>query len=128
MPTFLIFHGSQVHKTLRGADPHGLTSAVEAAVRLPPKSNPVYSTPGRTLGGSTGSRSATSSFTVQGFFDGLIAFFGLYLVSLFSIDPYRAAEASPFNVNRRPEVKVAGTRPGQQPVRRVGTLADVAGS
>lgn len=64
-------------------------------------------------------------------------------MSLFSIDPYRSAENSPFNIHRPtpPRQPVGAGRPGAGQVagggtrappagsgKRVGTLADLGGS
>jgi len=142
MPTFLIFRGGSVVNTIRGADPRGLTAAVEAAVKSGPASTAsIYSTPGRKLGGapSAGPRQSLSrpfSFSIKGWIQAIITFFGLYFISLFSLDPYTAAENSPFNIHRAPEQKTApiggvrgAARPGASPPagKRVGTLADITG-
>lgn len=89
MPTFMIFRGGKPINTIRGADPRALTSAVEAAVKSAPASKPLYSTPGRTLGGPgikpAQSLNRPASASLQDFFSALIAFFGLYFVTLFSV-------------------------------------------
>jgi hypothetical protein len=89
MPTFMVFRGGKPINTIRGADARALTSAVEAAVKFAPASKPLYSTPGRTLGGP-GIKPAQSlnrpvSASLQDIFSALIAFFGLYFVTLFSV-------------------------------------------
>jgi thioredoxin 1 len=89
MPTFMIFRGGKPINTIKGADPRALTSAVEAAVKSAPASKPLYSTPGRTLGGPgikpAQSLNRPASASLQEFFSAIIAFFGLYFVTLFSV-------------------------------------------
>jgi thioredoxin 1 len=89
MPTFLIFRSGSVVQTLRGADPRGLTTAVENAVKLAGAAKSAYSTPGRTLGGPSGRPSQSLwwplSWNINGFLNPLITFFGLYFISLFSV-------------------------------------------
>ncbi|KAI0883965.1 thioredoxin [Annulohypoxylon maeteangense] len=113
MPTFLIFKNGAVIETIQGANPPGLTSAVEKAVKLAGTSAPgaSFKTPGRTLGGSPASSGTPARrsgpafggrpwrFSPFHFFSAILTFFGLYFVSLFSFDPYKAAEKSRFNVN-----------------------------
>jgi len=89
MPTFLIFRSGSVINTIKGADSRALTSAIEAAVRLGPAAKPSYATPGRTLGG-TGGREGTSlnkplPDLLKSWFDAVVAFLGLYFMSLFSV-------------------------------------------
>jgi len=137
MPTFLVFRSGSVINTLKGASPPALTSAVENAVKLGPAAKPAYSTPGRTLGGSTPERGQALNRPIggliQSWFDAIVAFFGLYFMSLFSIDPYRSAESSPFNIHRTPPpaVSTAGQKSGVKAAppagKRVGTLADISG-
>ncbi|CAJ2504162.1 Uu.00g115560.m01.CDS01 [Anthostomella pinea] len=137
MPTFLIFQNGSVIETIQGANPPALTAAVDKAIKLAGTSAPgaSFKTPGRTLGGEParatparrgggqtlgGGRSWNlSSFNIINF---LLTFFGLYFASLFSFDPYKAAELSDFNVNkpRAPPapVNVNGNRVGGQ-VRRL---------
>ncbi|KAI9745288.1 MAG: hypothetical protein M1818_001568 [Claussenomyces sp. TS43310] len=138
MPTFLIFRSGTVINTIRGADPRALTSAVEAAAKFTSVAKLSSSGPGHTLGGSTPasgrsiSRPAVPS--LQSWFNAIVAFFGLYIISLFSvclawlgflsllqkvaretdadwgreqIDPYTAAEASSFNIHRAPPVPIS---------------------
>ncbi|KAI1323627.1 mitochondrial small ribosomal subunit Rsm22-domain-containing protein [Xylariaceae sp. FL0255] len=132
MPTFLIFKSGSVIETIRGANPPGLTAAVEKAVKLAATAAPgaSFGTPGRTLGaGGAGSGSAaprrTSGQSLSGRLAGfssfniinaLLTFFGLYFTSLFSFDPYKAAERSEFNLlNPRASAAPAGksgNRPG----------------
>ncbi|ORY54730.1 thioredoxin-like protein [Pseudomassariella vexata] len=151
MPTFLIFKNGSVIETIEGGSPPALSSAVEKAVKLAGTTIPgaVFKTPGRTLGGSGpalgrspgGGRSLggrpwrLDSFKI---FNAILTFFGLYLVSLFSFDPYKAAEKSDFNVHkpRQPTAPArgpaggqkAGGSPGQRPTNGVKTLADLGGS
>ncbi|KAI2617189.1 thioredoxin-domain-containing protein [Hypoxylon sp. NC1633] len=147
MPTFLVFKSGSVIETIQGANPPALTSAVEKAVKLAGTSAPgaSFKTPGRALGGGP-SASATparrSGQTLGGrpwkfspfhFFNAILTFFGLYFVSLFSFDPYKAAEASTFNVNnpRAPPAPIqvngqkAGGQAGSARPGGVRTLADL---
>jgi len=134
MPTFLIFRSGSVIETIKGADSHKLTSAVENAVKLAgAAATPLYSTPGRTLGGAP---SVSQPLDIHTLFDAIITFFGLYFTSLFSLDAYAAAENSPFNKNRPAQSagsaptsagKTAAGKPAPQSGRRLGTIADIAG-
>ena len=95
MPTFLIFKSGSVIETVQGANPPGLTAAVEKAVKLAGAGGAqgaVFKTPGRTLGGPGGAsprggRKFSRPWSVSsfGFFNAILTFFGLYLVSLFSV-------------------------------------------
>jgi thioredoxin 1 len=117
-----------------------LTSAVDKAVKLAgPTTGSLYSTPGRTLGSGSGPTQGSSvyrRYDMQKFFDMLIAFFGLYFTSLFSLDAYQAAENSPFNVHKaqsepsgfRARSAQARTSGGAtQSGRKLGTIADISG-
>ncbi|KAI0530262.1 thioredoxin-like protein [Xylaria digitata] len=157
MPTFLIFKSGSVIETIRGANPPSLTAAVEKAVKLAGTAAPgaSFSMPGRTLGGSSGgggsgatpvrrSGNHTSngrswgSFSPFNFINSLLTFLGLYIVSLLSFDPYKAAERSDFNLNkpRAPPapIRTSGNRPiggasaPGRPSGGVRTLADLGGS
>ncbi|KAI1182453.1 thioredoxin-like protein [Nemania serpens] len=109
MPTFLIFKSGSIVETIRGANPPALTAAVEKAVKLAGTAAPgaSFAIPGRTLGGSgsNGSNSSSSTparrggnntlggrswtrFTPFNVINTLLTFFGLYLVSLFSVCPH----------------------------------------
>ncbi|PQE24364.1 putative thioredoxin protein [Rutstroemia sp. NJR-2017a BVV2] len=135
MPTFLIFKSGTVIETIQGADARRLTTAIENAVKLAGPAQPVYSSTGRTLGGSSPSTasSITRNFSFDRFKRHLITFFGLYFYSLFSFDAYTAAENSPFNVNRQVAAPSAGRtvagRSGAatQVGRKLGTIADITG-
>ncbi|KAI3335509.1 thioredoxin-like protein [Ustulina deusta] len=155
MPTFLIFKSGSVIETIRGANPPALTAAVEKAVKLAGAAAPgaSFAIPGRTLGGGGSSSGAVSarrggtstlggrswtSFSPFNFINSLLTFFGLYVVSLLSFDPYKAAERSDFNLNK-PRAPPAPIRPGGnrsaggasapgRPSGGVRTLADLGGS
>ncbi|CAI0647631.1 unnamed protein product [Colletotrichum noveboracense] len=139
MPTFIIFHGGQAVETIKGANPPALTQAIQNALKLPDKngrSGASFSTPGRTLGGDKAARASLQrpiQWQLSGLFSGLVTFIGLYLVSLFAIDPQKAAEMSQFNrVNPPPPPMKSsrGAAPGaRQPPRAsaIKTLADLGG-
>lgn len=133
MPTFLIFRSGSIIETIQGADARRLTSAIENAVKLSGAAKPVYSSAGRTLGGTPArNQSLSRPFNFKGIIDGIIAFLGLYLISLFSFDAYTAAENSQFNVNRpQPEKPKAGSGPrsgaAAPAARKLGTISDFTG-
>ncbi|MCJ1444613.1 MAG: hypothetical protein MMC23_005115 [Stictis urceolatum] len=116
MPTFLIFKNSSVNKTLRGADPNGLRSAVLAAsadaAKSGAKASVSFQTRGHVLGGgdmpsrvqrgdlAEQGRAWIAGLLPAGFMDAVIRFLGLYVVTLFSLDPKAAAENSVLNVGQ----------------------------
>lgn len=148
MPTFKIFRGDSCVETLRGANPADLSAAVARASKLADAAKPAggasFKTPGRTLGGSSAGAGGAAGVAGPGFFSGfslkglvnvLIAFVGLYLVSLFAvghpppqdrlllclgdcvadwaqIDATKAAENSPFNANKPADQAATGPAPG----------------
>ncbi|KAI5867558.1 mitochondrial small ribosomal subunit Rsm22-domain-containing protein [Durotheca rogersii] len=130
MPTFLVFKSGSVIETIQGANPPALTNAVEKAVKLAGTSAPgaSFKTPGRTLGGTSASPSGATlarrggqtlsgrTFGLFSILSAILTFFGLYFTSLFSFDPYKAAENSDFNVNkpRAPPqpIQAKGQKPG----------------
>lgn len=91
MPTFIIFKNGSTIDTIQGANPPALTAAVEKAVKLAgPAAGGGFSVPGRTLGGSGPAQSRESlrrpiKWDLNNFLNVIINFFGLYLVSLFSV-------------------------------------------
>jgi thioredoxin 1 len=114
MPTFLVFNSGRVTETIRGANPGALKTAVTRA----------SSGSGAAGGSSSGSHFSSKGHrlgtegdkTSQGIGGGLpsldglgdtadsmVRFMGLYFTTLFSLDAYAAAQASPLNVrnNRR---------------------------
>lgn len=134
MPTFMIFRNGSVMNTIRGADAGGLTSAIESAVKFAGPAKPVYSSVGRTLGGTAPRGTSLSHpYNFKRYFDAIVAFLGLYFVTLFSLDAYRAGEQSPFNINRPGEkASVGGSKPGEkrsgaatQIGKKLGTIADL---
>lgn len=153
MPTFLIFKNGSVIETIQGANPPALTAAVEKAVKLAgtAAAGASFHTPGRTLGGPSGAaprrgggqtlgRPSAWRFDSFKFLNAILTFVGLYLVSLFSFDPYKAAENSDFNVHK-PRDQTFGRGAGGQkvggqttpkgaprPGAGVRTLADLGGS
>ncbi|KAK4117774.1 thioredoxin-domain-containing protein [Canariomyces notabilis] len=138
MPTFLVLRNGSVIDTIQGANPPALTAAVEKAVKLAGPgagaAGAVFSSPGHklggsgvTLGGARPSALMTARWSLKGVLDALVAFFGLYFVSLFSLDPYKAAENSPFNKNNPPPPPRAPMGSGTRPAGRPGfkTMADL---
>lgn len=92
MPTFIIFKNGAAIETIQGANPPALTQAVEKAVKMAvPSAGAGFSAPGRTLGGSgvgSGPRQSLRrpfNWDLNNFINAIIGFFGLYLVSLFSV-------------------------------------------
>lgn len=137
MPTFMIFKSGSVINTIRGADVRALTTAIESAVKLASGPAAAYSTPGRTLGGTTprAGQSLSRSFSVKTIVDSIVAFIGLYLYSLFSLDAYTAAEQSPFNIHRPKDVRTAAAGKMNNASRgsaaaptgmKLGTLSDLS--
>lgn len=135
MPTFMIFKSGSMINTIRGADVRGLTSAIEAAVKMAGTTGPSYSSVGRTLGGPPPRTSLSRGFNFKGIIDAIIGFLGLYFISLFSFDAYVAAENSPFNIHKsgQGQVTMAGgkkvekrTGAATQVGKKLGTIADLA--
>lgn len=93
MPTFIIFKNGSPIETIQGANPNKLTQAIENVVKLAgPSAGSGFSAPGRTLGGSGvgGGASRPSlrrplGWDLNNLINAIIGFFGLYLVSLFSV-------------------------------------------
>lgn len=88
MPTFLIFRSGSVIQTIRGADPRGLTSAIENAVKLAAAAKPTYSysSTGHTLGGPSIKTSVrTWRWNIMAVLKAIYTFLGLYFISLFSV-------------------------------------------
>lgn len=120
MPTFLILKGTSVVETVRGANVAALRTAVLSAaanaVKGPARSSASFQGKGKALGsgGNTPSAGRTvSAPTVdfnalfaspaafaqgRGIASAIIRFIGLYVTTLFSLEPARAAEESPFAV------------------------------
>ena len=122
MPTFLVLRGSSVVETIRGANPTALRTAVLSAaanaVKGPAKSTASFSGTGKTLSSSQAAGGPSGGKSVQGplvdfgalfaspaaFAQGrslpsiIVRFLGLYLSTLFSLEPAKAAEESPFAV------------------------------
>ncbi|KAF7557492.1 hypothetical protein G7046_g6046 [Stylonectria norvegica] len=116
MPTFKIFHGGACVETIKGANPPALTAAITNAVKLGGagvKTGAVFKTPGRTLASekARGGAGTFSSWNITKMFEAVVAFLGLYFVSLFSFDPYKAAEKSAFNVHA-PKPQLSTGKPG----------------
>ncbi|KAL1301498.1 hypothetical protein AAFC00_005742 [Neodothiora populina] len=132
MPTFLVFKNAREVTRIQGADPKRLEQAVKSATAdvssfegSGRKLGDVSASPatatassdrvgaaaagGSTyLGGGQVTSGAPFGAKLQSFLDALYVFLGLYFISLFSFDPYAAAEASPFNTKN----SQAGRRPG----------------
>ncbi|OIW31196.1 hypothetical protein CONLIGDRAFT_660982 [Coniochaeta ligniaria NRRL 30616] len=123
MPTFLVLHNGAVVQTVQGANPPALAAAVEKGVKLAgAAAGPAFGTGGQRLGGSGVAPGAGRSlgrpiaWDLRKLVDAIVTFFGLYFVSLFSFDPYKAAENSQFNKkNPPPPGRAAGTKPGAAP-------------
>jgi len=135
MPTFMIFRSGSVINTIRGADTRGLTNAIESAVKLAGPATPVYSSAGRTLGGTPARGTSLSRpYNFKPIFDTIIAFLALYFTTLFSLDAYGAGENSPFNINRAGTAQPSGSTLGvkrtgaaAQVGKKLGTIADLGG-
>ena len=129
MPTFLVLKGSSVVETVRGANLTALRTAIlsaaASAVKGPTKSSASFSGKGQTLGSDStstaGGTSGGGSRTVQapavdfaallaspaafsqgrGLPNTVVRFLGLYVCTLFSLEPLKTAEESPFAVGSR---------------------------
>ncbi|KHO00238.1 Thioredoxin [Metarhizium album ARSEF 1941] len=87
MPTFKVFHNGNCIETIQGANPAALSEAIAKAVQLAgggKSADGLFKTPGRTLGGGARSAASAGGFNYSSLLNALIAFVGLYLVSLFS--------------------------------------------
>ena len=119
MPTFLILKGSTVVETVRGANATALRTAILSAAanaaKGTAKSSASFSGKGQALGSSdasTGSRTFSAPSVDFGalfaspaaFAQGrglpstIVRFIGLYISTLFSLEPAQAAQESPFAV------------------------------
>ena len=118
MPTFLILKGTSVVETVRGANPTALRTAIlsaaASAAKGPVKSSASFSGKGKVLGSETGSGSKpvsapTVDFSAlyaspaafsqgRGLANAVVRFLGLYFNTLFSLEPAKAAQESPFAV------------------------------
>ena len=120
MPTFLILKGSTTIETVRGANASSLRQAVlsaaASAAKGPAKSSASFSGKGQTLGSSTGPTTGSRTVSApsvdfgalaaspaafsqgRGWPSAVVRFLGLYVTSLLSLEPGRAAEESPFAV------------------------------
>ncbi|TPX12175.1 uncharacterized protein E0L32_007061 [Thyridium curvatum] len=118
MPTFLILHNGAVIETVQGANPMALNNAVEKAVKLAGTSVPGagFATPGRTLGGAPrGSRQSLGrpvAWDLNNLINTIVTFFGLYVTSLISLDPYQSAQNSRYNIKNPPPSAAPGGRAG----------------
>ncbi|KAH6628249.1 thioredoxin-like protein [Chaetomium tenue] len=136
MPTFVILRNGAVIDTIQGANPPALTAAVEKAVKLAgvgggaAGGGAMFAGSGQRLGGSGVGRQSVvrpARWDLKGFVEGLVAFFGLYFWSLISLDPYKAAENSPFNKRNIQAAKAQSGGSGTRVPPRPGfkTLADL---
>ena len=120
MPTFLILKGKSVVETVRGANPTALRTAVLSAAanaaKSPAKSSASFSGKGQALGSGSGTASASRTVSApaidfgalfaspaafaqgRGVASAIVRFIGLYITTLLSLEPARAAEESPFAV------------------------------
>lgn len=138
MPTFIIFKSGSPVETVKGADRGALAAAIDRATRGAQAAKPSYTfsaSQGHTLGGGRPKGSLSRpAFNPQGFLQAVVAFFGLYVYSLFAFDAYSAAEASPFNMHRvdMPAAKAGtgGARTGAatQVGKKLGTISDFGGN
>lgn len=98
MPTFIIFKNGSPIETIQGANPPKLTQAVENAIKVAgPSTSSGFGAPGRTLGGSGAGRPRQSlqrpiQWDLNNFINAIIGFFGLYLVSLFSVGGFGGSQ------------------------------------
>ncbi|EGS23414.1 uncharacterized protein CTHT_0001030 [Thermochaetoides thermophila DSM 1495] len=134
MPTFKIINKGGVVETIQGANPPELTAAVERAVRLAGAGKgAAFAGEGRRLGGSPivprsgGRGGGARSWDLMALLEVVLRFVGLYFWTLFSLDPYKAAENSPFNVNRKTNTQAGNTGATKRPAGRPAfkTLADL---
>jgi thioredoxin 1 len=112
MPTFLVLKSSSVVETIRGANPSALTAAVRKAANDSSGSAGARSAAFQSRGHTLGSASQPSRSVGDGALAGLqrlltgdgglsdvvVRFCGLYFVSFFALDGFKAAEASAFSV------------------------------
>ena len=111
MPTFLILKKSQVTETVRGANPSALKAAVGKAAadaeKAAPTSSVAFQSRGHVLGSSDNAKApARSGPSLRSWIgggsgswvDALVRLVGLYIVTLFSLDPRAAAESSQWRV------------------------------
>ena len=120
MPTFLILKGTSVVETVRGANPTGLRTAVLSAAanaaKGPARSSAGFQGKGQALGSGGSTPSATRTFNApavdfgalfaspaafaqgRGIASAVVRFVGLYISTLFSLEPAKSAEESPFAV------------------------------
>ena len=128
MPTFLVLKGTSVVETVRGANPSALRTAIlsaaASAAKGPARSSASFSGTGKTLGAGTGGGNAgravqapaidfgalvssPASFSQgRGLPHQIVRFIGLYVTTLFSLEPMKAAEESPFAVKAPPGQRV----------------------
>ena len=109
MPTFLVLKNGTVSETIRGANPSALNAAVRKAVNDAGSSGgsggAAFQSKGHTLGGAgaAGARRAAGpagpGFSLPGT-DTVVRFAALYMSSLFSLEAYAGARASPYSVAR----------------------------
>lgn len=133
MPTFLVLKGNSVKETIRGANAAALRTAILSAAadaaKGPAKSSASFSGKGQTLGSTSGAAGGSASRPVnasitpdigallsspaqfaqgRGLPQTIVRFLGLYFTTLFSLEPTKAAEESPFAVK-----KPSGARVGR---------------
>ncbi|KAF2860134.1 thioredoxin-like protein [Piedraia hortae CBS 480.64] len=115
MPTFIALEGeSKTLDTIRGADPSALKSLVERTRKLAEKKGPPgFVGKGRTLGSGTSQNAARQAprwSTPTASPSTLVRFIGLYLWTLFSLEPRAAAAECPFAVQRQGQGSLARGR------------------
>ncbi|KAI6251414.1 Thioredoxin [Erysiphe necator] len=128
LPSFIIFRSGSIANTIRGADQSTLRTAIESVIRLAGLEGLSYTSEGRTLG-STKSPSTQLSkpFDLKQLINTFLSFFGLYFVTLFSLDAYSAGENSSFNRNSAPvsSNSSASTQRATGGGKKLGTIADL---
>lgn len=135
MPTFLILKGTSVKETVRGANATALRQAVLSAAadaaRGAVRSAASFSGKGQTLGSTSATPGGNASRHVNaallpdmgallsspaqfsqgsGLPQTIVRFLGLYFSTLFSLEPIKTAQESPFAVKKASGARVGTVR------------------